>query len=257
MQTHDLYHVPDLYDLEYADHVEDVAWYVRHATASGGPVLELGCGTGRLTLPLARAGVQVVGVDRAAPMLARLQSALADEPPEVRERVRAVPGDFTHLATEALGEGRFPLVLLPFNALHHCAHHRDVLALLAGVERALAPGGRFLLDCYLPDLTMYSRDPDDLGEERIFIEPGSRRPLRSWERGWYEPLTQVHHVVYRYRLGDDDPYEVRLDLRMFYPQELLALLEWGGFTVRAAYADFRESPVQSDALKWVGVLERS
>ena len=251
MPGDDLYRDPRLYDLEYAGQADDVVFYSRLAGATAGPVLELGCGNGRITLPIARAGCEVVGLDLAQPMVDDLLEKLEEEPAQVRSRVKVRRGSFLELDMV----DAFPLVILPFNALHHCETHHEVLALLDGVRRALQPGGRFVLDCYLPDPALYARDPQQRYEPRDFIDPRSGGRLQTWETGWYDALAQVHHVVYIYRDAAGNESRVQLDLRMFYPQELLALLDWGGFRVLSQHEDFRGTPLTASSLKWVGVLE--
>jgi SAM-dependent methyltransferase len=242
----DAYHAPFLYDLENAHYTEDIAFYTRHARPAGS-VLELGCGNGRLTSALARAGVRVVGVDRSVPMLVSLGGRMAAESEEVRERVTALEGDFTDLPDL----GTFPLVLLPFNALHHARDHRDVLALLDGVRRHLAPGGTFLLDCYLPDPELYNRDPGGRYEYRDFEDPIRKERLRSWEESWYDPLAQVHHVKYCYRRPNGQVLVMDLKLRMFGHAELLGLIDLGGFDLVHEWSDFEGSPVVARSVKWV------
>src|ERR1700691_2677533 len=78
------------YTSTYARRIDDVAFYVSLAVASRGPVLEYGVGNGRIALPIARHGVEVVGVDQSKPMLADLRARLEDEPDEVRRRLRIV-----------------------------------------------------------------------------------------------------------------------------------------------------------------------
>jgi len=251
MTGDDLYRDPGLYDLEYADHVEDVVHYSRLAAQARGPVLELGCGTGRLTLPMARAGARVTAIDSAASMLQGLRERLRHESLEVQRRIVVRAGDFRALTEPAVHH----LALLPFNALHHCTDHRDVLSLLASVRRALVPGGRFALDCYLPDPALYARDPDARHEERAFVDPATGEVLISWEMGRYDPLTQIHEVRYIYRYPSGDERTVRLTLRMFYPQELRALLDWGGFRIVYEAEDFEGTPLHGASLKWVLLLE--
>jgi len=247
MRVHDLYTDPSLYDLEYAHQAEDVVFYVQQARACQGPVLELGCGNGRIALPLARAGVHVHGVDRSSDMLADLARKVEGEPAPVQRHITWSQGDFAHLHVS----GRYPLVLLPFNAIHHCHSHRDVLGLLRGVRERLAPDGRLILDLYLPDPSLYQREPGQRYEPRDFIDPRTGTHLRSWESGWYDPLTQIHHVRYIYRDAGGHERTVAIDMRMFYPQELRALIEWGGFVIRHQAEDFEGTELQPTSLKWV------
>src|SRR5690606_34487847 len=91
----EFYLEPDLYDSSFRERREDVDFFVREAEKVGGSVLELGAGSGRVTIPLARAGVRVTAVDLSPAMLARLESRLREEPAEIRERVTTLLGDMT------------------------------------------------------------------------------------------------------------------------------------------------------------------
>jgi SAM-dependent methyltransferase len=247
----DHYRDPSLYDLEYEDQTSDVLFYARRCMDAPGPVLELGCGNGRITIPIARAGATVHGIDLADPMLRDLEEKLVEEPAAVRERVSFARADFRSVE----GPARYALVLWPFNALHHCASHRDVLQVLRGARDALLPGGRLLMDCYLPDPVLYRRDPTGRYEERHFLDPRSGTPITSWERSSYDPMEQVHTVFYEYQHADGTETVVQLDLRMYYPQELRAVLDWGGFRIVNEAADFKGTPLTPNALKWVAELE--
>lgn len=241
-----------LYDLEYADQTEDVAFYVDRARGAAGPVLELGCGTGRLTWPIARAGVEVTGVDRAPDMLARLEAKRTAEPPDTAARVRTLLGDYRSLS---LPEGAFAAVLWPFNALHHCAGPEDLRDVLARCRRWVRPGGRLVLDAYLLDRALYARDPDGRYEERTFTDARTGELLESWEQGWWDEEHRIHHVLYVYRRADGTERRTHLQLRMFELPELHAAARDAGWTVAREAADFRGLPLGPDSLKWVGVLK--
>ncbi|MEQ1568553.1 MAG: methyltransferase domain-containing protein [Myxococcota bacterium] len=246
----DPYDDAELYDLEYQDHDEDVAHYVSLARAAGGPTLELGCGSGRLTLAIAAAGCRIVGVDRSVPMLERLHHKLGRLPAAVRARVRAVAGDYR--AVEPGGDLRFGLVAWPFNALHHCADDADLRAVLARARGWVASSGQLALDAYLPDVELYSRDPEARYEPRSFVLPSTGEVLTSWEQGRWDPVARVHHVIYVYRWPDGTERRVHLELRMFELDEIRAALAATGWSIVSEAADFRGRPLTSDALKWVG-----
>src|SRR5262245_29895894 len=105
------YEDPAYYTQAYKARLEDIRYYVGLAVANGGPILEYGCGNGRITLPIARAGVRVTGVDLSAPMLDDLRARLAAEPNSTRDLVRLKQGDMRELRLRE----RFPLVFCPFN----------------------------------------------------------------------------------------------------------------------------------------------
>jgi len=246
----DPYSLGPLYDLEYVDHTEDVNHYLDLAHASNGPVLEFGCGTGRLLLAIAAAGCTIHGVDRSHTMLSQLAEKIARQGLGIRSRVSWEPGDFQTYTSER----RYPLVLLPFNAIHHCRHRDEVSAMLATVRALLAPGALFALDGYLPDVALYDREPDQRFEERIFEDPRDGRRLHSWEQGWWDAKTCVHHVVYTYRRVNGHEERAHLQFSMYTLTELHELIEEVGFEVLTETSDFQGTPVRGDSLKWVAIL---
>lgn len=245
----DPYADPVLYDLEYTDHTEDIAYYTRIAQAATGPILELGCGTGRLTLPLARAGARVDGVDLSPSMLEGLRLKLGAEPDAVQARVRFWEGDFRAPPEHARTD--YGWVLWPFNAIHHCAGPDDVLRTLRAARARLATGGGIALDAYLPDRELYDRDPNKTYEHRIFKDPRTGRPLHTWEQGWWDEEAKVHHVVYTYKDHTGREQRAHLRLRMFERDELIALFHDAGLRVSFSAEDFAGRPVRPGSLKWV------
>ncbi len=248
----DPYRLPRLYDLEYQDLRRDVEYYVDIARQRGGPVLELGVGNGRIAIPMARSGVEVHGVDRSERMLDDFSEKLRHEPVEVRERIRMIRRDFRELE----GPPRYRTVMLPFNAIHHCQHHRDLLDLLGSVRRCLLPKGRLFLDCYLPDPILFGRDPNEMYGQTTFTDVATGADITSWECSWYDPLEQIHHVTYTYVYADARRVDLRLDLRVFYPRELVVLFEWGGFEIVNEDSSFTGLAVSAASTKWVLELRR-
>src|SRR3972149_872925 len=132
---------------EFYDHVvpyrdrRDVSFWVDMARESGGPVLEVGCGTGRVLIPTARAGVEVVGLDYSQAMLITCGEKLSREPAPVRSRVEFVLGDMRRFD---LGR-TFSLITTPFRPFQHLLTVEDQLSCLSCVHRHLSEGGRFVL----------------------------------------------------------------------------------------------------------------
>lgn len=203
------------YRRRYATRAEDVAYYVRLSRRAGGEVLEYGCGNGRVTLALARAGVRVTGVDASRFMLDDLKQQLKREPALVRRRVRLVLGD---MRTQRLSR-RFQLAIMPFNVFGHLYERRDVELVLARVRQHLLPGGRLVFDVYMPRF-----------EELAGELPGYH----------YEPLSQVMTVHFA-----DEPPSV-LSQRQFFPEELRMLLGYNGFRGVRLRSDFSDRPLDED-----------
>lgn len=230
-----------LYDATYRRRRHDVAWYV--GRAAGVPrLLELGCGSGRVTLPLARAGVRVTAVDRSEAMLDALTSRLARERREVAARVHPLRADLRALDPSE----RFPLVICPFNTFLHLYDRDDVARALAAVGRALAPGGRFVFDTSLPR-------PGDLRDRRArgrSVTLGGRRH-RYEEEHRYEPLEQILYVASTWTPVDGgEPVHRLLAHRQFFPAELEALLHLHGLRVVSATAWGAPLDRDPDAIVW-------
>jgi SAM-dependent methyltransferase len=224
---------PDRYDRAYERRRQDVALYVQLAVESGQRVLEIGCGTGRVLLPMSRAGVAVTGIDRSAEMLAALRARVRQEEREVRRRISLRRAD---MRTFRLGQ-RFGLVLCPFNTVLHLYDRPDAERFLARVRAHLAPGGAFVFDAYVPRPRDLGRDPGR------WLKAGKDR-----ERFAYEPLEQILYMTLEH-----DGQRALLAHRQWFPAELEMLLHYNGFQVQQVWADFerREPDYEPDTLTWV------
>lgn len=161
----------ELYDLRHADAARgDVPFYVDRARATDGPVLELACGTGRIHLPLLRAGVDADGIDVDETSLDRLREKAASEGLDPSVRV----SDMTALDTDR----EYDLVICPFNALQHATTLADLRATLAGVHDALAPGGRFVFDVFVPRFDVIRETYDEWQETDVEYD-GREYTVRS------------------------------------------------------------------------------
>ena len=140
---------PEIYDAVTPPALEgDVDWYRRRAQDCGGPVLELGAGTGRVTLPIAEAGIRIFALDASEAMLDALRSKLVRQPQQVQDRVIAVQGD---MRTFTLSE-RFALVIALFRAFLHNVTEQDQRACLDRVRQHLQPDGHFAFNVFHPSL---------------------------------------------------------------------------------------------------------
>ncbi len=238
------YEDPAYYTKTYARRTDDVRYYVDLAVASGGQVLEYGCGNGRITLPVARAGVRITGVDLSAPMLGDLREQLGREPRDVSSRVSLRRGDMRALR---LGR-RFPLVICPFNAFLHLYTRSDVERFLARAREHLTPRGELVFDVSMPEPAELARDPAKAYATPRFRYPGDPGIVRYTERFDYDKLRQVLFVAMEFApvLGGD-PWMTPLAHRQFYPQELEALLHYNGFRIAALRGDFSEEAATKDS----------
>jgi len=208
-----------LYDPWSRSVVEDVSFYVDEATRSGGPVLELGVGTARIAVPIAAAGIEVVGVDLSDGMLevARERAALAGVSLDLRR------GDMR----EPPVAGLFPLVVIPFRSLLHMETDVDRRAVLRAVTERLAPGGRLVFDVFTPA----ADDIADTHGRWLEREPG------IWERA--DRNIQTRTLILRVRGSGGD---AEMSLSWLSVPEWKELLRDEGFVVDAVYGWFDRSP---------------
>ncbi|MDP9150908.1 MAG: class I SAM-dependent methyltransferase [Myxococcota bacterium] len=239
------YEDPAYYTSTYAPRIDDVAFYVDQAVRAGGPVLEYGVGNGRIALPMARHGVDVVGVDHSRPMLEDLRERLAREPDEVRRRVKLVTGDMRRVRLDR----RFPLVVCAFNTALHLYDRRDVERFLAGVRAHLAPRGRFLVDLSMPPLNDLARDPARPYNAPRFKHPSAGVMVKNREYFDYDPARQVLFVSMEFEpVGEPGKgWATPLSHRQFFPQEWEALLHYNGFAVERVDGDFLGGPLARDS----------
>jgi len=226
----------------------DVAFFVDEAARSGGPVLELGCGTGRVLIPTARAGVDIVGLDGSPAMLSRCRQILAAEPPPVQNRVLAlIEGDMRQFQ---LGR-RFPLVTIPFRPFLHLLTVDDQLACLTAVRDHLEENGRLILDIFNPSFETWANDtfPQDLAAEPPFTLADGRVVVRHIRMIGRNLFTQVLEAELVYDVsppgGDRQQVVHRFGIRSIFRYEAEHLLVRCGFEVEQVFADYDRSPFGS------------
>jgi SAM-dependent methyltransferase len=248
-----------LYDYEYRRRRADVTFYRELATKRfGGPgrILELGAGSGRVTIPLARDGHEVVAVDQSRAMLARLRSRTESLPGAARSRVTVVDGE---LCTFRVPGPTFPLVIAAFNVLEHLYTRGELAACLARVGEHLAPGGAFAFDVQMPDLAWLARDPTKRWAKTRFTDPSTGRAMFYSTNHDYDPVNQIVTIRLYYDPADGKSGGriVKLTQRKYFPAELEALVAAAGFRVIGRYGDFFWAPLDGGAESQVLVVERA
>jgi len=221
--------IAELYDPWSASVVEDVGFYLEEARRSGGPVVELGVGTGRIAIPIAADGARVIGIDSSRGML------------DVCARRAALAGVDVDLRLGDLREPpvreRVPLVICPFRSLLHMHTDDDRRGVLAAVRKLLQPGGRFVFDVFTPG----ADDIAQTHERWLEREPG------IYERARWDEVERTLTLTVRGPAG-----ETTMALAWLAPDEWRALLEESGFEVEACYGWFDRSPVGAgDDSVWV------
>ncbi len=251
---------PLVYDASTIGPPGDVEFYLalaREAHAAGHPVLELACGTGRVTIPIASEGIQVVGLDVSPAMLerAREKSAGLSTLGWVEDDMR----DFE------LPEG-FGLALIPFRSFQHLLTVGDQLSCLACIWRHLVPGGRFALHVFNPDIVRMANwlgvrrgGAQRVGDE--YRHPRTGHRARRWELPRYRPAEQGLDVSFLDEELDDEGAvlsRVYRDLRLRYVfrYEMEHLFARTGFEIEALYGDFCGGAFDDESVEMVWLARR-
>jgi len=221
----------------------DAFFYTRAAEEYGAPVLELGCGTGRIMIPVARAGHEVVGLDLSDNMLDICKEKLKSEPQEVQNRIEMARDDM-----RAFDLGReFPLITTPFRCFQHLITVEDQLACLESIHRHLERDGHLILELFNPSMKYLVDDKrmEEMGEDPPFAIPDGRTVLRRWRNSARDFFKQTLDAEIIYYVTHPDGREEKLvhsfRMRYLFKYEAEHLLARTGFEVEHLYADFDKS----------------
>jgi SAM-dependent methyltransferase len=211
--------IAELYDPWSASVVEDVGFYLEEARRSGGPVVELGVGTGRIAVPIAAEGIRIIGVDSSRAMLevCARRAALAGVDVDLRVGDLRDPPVAEHV----------PLVICPFRSLLHMHTNEDRLGVLAAAHKLLLPDGRFVFDVFTPD----AQDIEQTHDRWLEREPG------IYEHAIWDQQARTLTLTVR---GHET--ETTMALAWLSPDEWRALLDETGFEVEACYGWFDRRP---------------
>lgn len=253
---------PGIYDLfnPLEASASDVAYYVSVARREAGPVLELGAGTGRTLLPVARAGIAITGLDTSPRMLASLRARLGDEPPEVRSRVTVQEGDMRTFRSE----DPVAVVQIPFRGFLHNVTRDDQLTCLATCRENLRPGGVLTFSVFHPSLEFMGKSSGDLSgvwrwrDERP--HPDGGRVTLS-ECTTYDTPEQRLSSRLRYDHWDARGDLVRshlhmLELAYLYPGDIRERLAEAGFGSVEIAGGFDGAPFDTDGQELIVTARR-
>lgn len=240
----DLYSDAQRYDLVMGAYAsgDQLDFYRRQIARCGGPVLELACGSGRLTIPLAREGVNITGMDLSEDMLDLAKCKAS----EAQAGIRFLRGDMRDFD---LGE-KFRFIFIPAQSLSHLYRREEIENCLSSIRRHLAEEGRLLIELFNSSVAMLAR------------EPGRRYPVGQYKDTHgdtqvvvtteviYDSASQVNHIQWFFRNeGSNDEVMLSLEMRQFFPQEMDALLWYNGFLIEHKYGSYKEEEFSRDAWK--------
>ncbi|MBZ0286497.1 MAG: class I SAM-dependent methyltransferase [Anaerolineae bacterium] len=225
------------YDAENADKTDDLNFYADVAEEYGGPILDVGCGTGRVVFHLAQAGYITHGIDSEYDMLERAKMKL-DVFGHVREKLTFYQGD---VMTYDLDK-KYKMVLLSYNALMHFHTQEEQLSLLHRLRECILPDGLLIIDLPNAGETFASQDSDSITLERTFIEPETGHMVMQQSVSFLDRAQQLMEVTWIYDELSEDGIVMRtvapIIFRYIFCPELTLLLKQNGFEVDEIYGDY-------------------
>ena len=209
-------------------------------------ILELCCGTGRLTIPIAKDGYSICGVDYTPSMLEQAKMKAI----EAELVIDFIEADIRMLDLQE----KFDLIFIPFNSIHHLYRNEDLFNALGCVRNHLKAGGIFLLDCFNPDIQYiveHEKEPIEIAE----YTTKDRREVLIKQIMRYESKTQINRIEWHYFINGEFDSVQNLDMRLFFPQELDSYLEWNGFEILHKFGSFEEKAFCDHSEKQIFVCQ--
>lgn len=236
----------------------DLSFYLDLAGVSGGRVLEVACGTGRVLVPLVRAGFEVTGVDASPHMLDVAREKLATWGAGAATRAQLVEGDMRSFTLDA----EFDLALLPARSFAYLTERSDQLAALRSIARHLRPGGLFALDLLNPGLEWLAQPPGSLRNdlthevvERGVVVTRTETTVSTDLAAQVRVIRSAYEIIPRD--GAVRKRIVEWPFRYVYRFEAELLLEQAGFTVEQIYGGYEREPFTSDSTVMLVVARRN
>ena len=209
-------------------------------------ILELCCGTGRLTIPIAKDGYDIKGVDYTSSMLERAKEKAL----QAGLKIDFIEADIRELN---LGE-KFDLIFIPFNSIHHLYKNEDLFEALNTVKKHLKDNGLFLLDCFNPNIQYIVENER---EQHVMAEytTNDGRSVLIRQSMHYESASQINRIKWQYFIDGAFHSVQNMDMRLFFPQELNSYLHQAGFNVVHKFGDFTECEFNDNSEKQIYILE--
>jgi len=250
----------DYYDIIHTGIPGEAEFYVGQAVRLGGQTLELGCGTGRICIPMAMSGVDVVGLDNSKAMLAhcRRKKRLVGKTPG---RLELVHGDMRGFGLKR----EFDLVAMPYRTFMHLLTAEDQQACLNHVHRHLRSGGTFILNLWvgnslrLPKTFTKGKRPAVL--ERRYALPGKQTELAHFVTAWYEPEHQIiheKHILHEVKGKNEVIRTTAIPMRRAWltPEQMRQLLIVAGFRIEAVFGDFDCGSLTDESTEMIWIARK-
>ncbi len=238
---HLTYDWPEYYDWTSPGLDHDIVYYTELAKQSGGPVLELGCGTGRCTLPIALAGIPVTGLDVNESMLTRARQKA--QKIHLQEKVKWICGDMTNFGLKQ----KFSLIIIPYRSFLHLLTIRDQVHALDCIRQHLTDDGILAFNIFVPSVKHFYEMDNRYAYRGSYPVPGKKETVELSDFTEYDHFSQQANVIRYYEHYSQsgqliERIRTTFRLRYIYPPELNHLLTLCGFKIIRRYGDFHRTP---------------
>jgi SAM-dependent methyltransferase len=209
-------------------------------------ILELCCGTGRLTLPIAKEGYTITGVDITPSMLEKAKTKASKEGLEIE----FIEADIRTLDLQ----DKYDFIFIPFNSIHHLYKNEDLFMAFKAVKNHLKEGGLFLLDCFNPNIQfIVEGEKEQKNIAEYTTDDGREIVIKQIMR--YENKTQINRIEWHYYINGKFNSIQNLDMRLFFPQELDTYIKSIGFSITNKFGSFEETPFNDNSDKQIFVCQ--
>jgi SAM-dependent methyltransferase len=237
-----------LYDMVYSWYDADRAFYVRKAREAGGPVLEVGCGTGRILIPTLEAGVDIDGID--------LREEMIEATRRKAEAIGKSPTLFVADMRDFTMPHKYALVTMPFRVFQHALTTEDQLKTLRIIRDHLEPGGALVFNVFFPNYERLAGPDGEQVLEREFEHPETGLPVTYYSTAWRDRVNQTMRI--EAEIAESDPrgyvgqsHRYEFSMRWTFRPEMELLLHTAGYARFDVKSGFEDEPLDSDRAEMV------
>ena len=228
----DIYSIAKHYDL-INDFDYDIPFYLKYAKDIKGKVLELACGTGRITIPLAKNDIDIIGLDISKEMLEEAKNKAEKEKLNIEFKQENIINFYL--------KDKFNLIICAHNSFSHIIGFENLKQFFNTVKKHIAKDGIFILQVFNPDFYFFTRNPNEKFPLKRYKNPLSNEIVELSENSYYDDATQINYIKWYFKIGEKE-FVKNFTQRVYFPKELDYLVKLNGFEIINKFGDFDEAP---------------
>ncbi|KYG30578.1 class I SAM-dependent methyltransferase [Bacillus gaemokensis] len=252
------YRMADFYDDQYGVVEHDIPFWL-DITKDQNEILEIACGTGRITIPLLEAGKKVHAIDYSDEMLKILDEKINSKYPEFKDQIFMQNQDMRNLNLNK----KFDMIIITSNSLNHIETNKDLQKTFQSIHNHLNENGVLVFDILNPKFNFLLRDPNGVYAEEILKYGESNKFFKTWENNSYSYKEQINYVTYYYQFCDESGtntaeniIKMQLKVRLYFPQEIDYVIQKSGFKIRKKYDWYDQRPWEGNTGEQILILEK-